>query len=47
MIENMDPLTLGAVVGIFTVMILFSGIPIAFGLCVVSLVFLVGIMVFL
>ena len=42
MIENMDPLTLGAVVGIFTVMILFSGIPIAFGLCVVSLVFLVA-----
>ena len=42
MIENMDPLTLGAVVGIFTLIILFSGIPIAFGLCVVSLVFLVA-----
>ncbi|MDA7735870.1 TRAP transporter large permease subunit, partial [Pelagibacteraceae bacterium] len=42
MIENMDPLTLGAIVGIFTVMILFSGIPIAFGLCVISLIFLVA-----
>jgi len=42
MIESMDPLTLGAIVGIFTVMILFSGIPIAFGLCVVSLIFLVA-----
>lgn len=31
---------LGLIVGLFTVAMLFSGIPIAFGLCVTSLVFL-------
>ena len=39
-INNMDPLLLGLVVGVFTVAMLFSGIPIAFGLCFVSLIFL-------
>ena len=37
----MDPLLLGLVVGIATVVMLFSGIPIAFGLCFISVVFLV------
>ena len=37
----MDPLVLGLVVGIATVVMLFSGIPIAFGLCFISVVFLV------
>ena len=37
----MDPLLLGLVVGIVTVVMLFSGIPIAFGLCFISVVFLV------
>ena len=35
-INNMDPLLLGLVVGVFTVAMLFSGIPIAFGLCFIS-----------
>src|SRR5210317_334550 len=39
-ITQMDPLMLGLIVGLFTVAMLFSGIPIAFGLCVTSLVFL-------
>ena len=39
-ITNMDPLLLGLIVGLFTVAMLFSGIPIAFGLCFTSLVFL-------
>ena len=39
-INNMDPLLLGLVVGVFTVAMLFSGIPIAFGLCFISLIFL-------
>ena len=39
-INNMDPLLLGLVVGVFTVAMLFSGIPIAFDLCFVSLIFL-------
>ena len=39
-ITNMDPLMLGLIVGLFTVAMLFSGIPIAFGLCFTSLVFL-------
>ena len=37
----MDPLLLGLVVGIATVVMLFSGIPIAFGLCFISVIFLV------
>ena len=37
----MDPLLLGLVVGVSTVVMLFSGIPIAFGLCFISVVFLV------
>jgi len=37
----MDPLLLGLVVGVATVVMLFSGIPIAFGLCFISVVFLV------
>ena len=37
----MDPLLLALLVGIFTLIILFTGIPIAFGLCFVSLVLLV------
>ena len=37
----MDPLLLGLVVGIVTVVMLFSGIPIAFGLCFISVIFLV------
>jgi len=36
-----DPLLLGLVVGVSTVVMLFSGIPIAFGLCFISVVFLV------
>ena len=37
----MDPLLLGLVVGVSTVVMLFSGIPIAFGLCFISVIFLV------
>ena len=37
----MDPLLLGLIVGIATVVMLFSGIPIAFGLCFISVIFLV------
>ena len=37
----MDPLLLALLVGIFTLIILFTGIPIAFGLCFISLVLLV------
>ena len=37
----MDPLLLGFVVGVSTVVMLFSGIPIAFGLCFISVIFLV------
>jgi len=36
-----DPLLLGLVVGVSTVVMLFSGIPIAFGLCFISVIFLV------
>ena len=37
----MDPLILGLIVGLATVIMLFSGIPIAFGLCFISVIFLV------
>ncbi len=37
----MDPLLLGLIVGVSTVVMLFSGIPIAFGLCFISVIFLV------
>ncbi len=36
----MDPLTLGAVVGITTIIILFSGVSVAIGLFLVSALFL-------
>ena len=38
----MDPLLLGLIVGVATVVMLFSGIPIAFGLCFISVIFLVA-----
>ena len=37
----MDPLIIAIIVAVFTLIVLFSGIPIAFGLCFVSIVLLV------
>ena len=38
----MDPLIIAIIVAVFTLIVLFSGIPIAFGLCFVSIVLLVS-----
>ncbi len=38
----MDPLIIALIVAIFTLLVLFSGIPIAFGLSFVSIVLLVS-----
>ena len=37
----MDPLTIAIIVAVFTLIVLFSGIPIAFGLSFVSITLLV------
>ena len=37
----MDPLLIAVIVAVFTLIVLFSGIPIAFGLCFVSISLLV------
>ena len=38
----MDPLTIALIVAVFTLIVLFSGIPIAFGLSFVSIALLVS-----
>ena len=38
----MDPLIIAIIVAVFTLLVLFSGIPIAFGLCFVSIALLVA-----
>ena len=38
----MDPLIIALIVAVFTLLVLFSGIPIAFGLSFVSIVLLVS-----
>ena len=38
----MDPLTIAIIVAVFTLIVLFSGIPIAFGLSFVSVVLFVS-----
>ena len=38
----MDPLMIALIVAVFTLIVLFSGIPIAFGLSFVSIVLLVS-----
>ena len=38
----MDPLIIAVIVAVFTLIVLFSGIPIAFGLCFVSIALLVA-----
>ena len=39
----MDPLIIAVIVAVFTLIVLFSGIPIAFGLSFVSIVLLVAV----
>ena len=39
----MDPLLIALIVAVFTLLVLFSGIPIAFGLSFVSIVLLVSV----